>query len=178
MMPIGPLMIEHRLIERMIRLMDRELRRLVDKGEPDPVFIAQAVDFVRTYADRCHHGKEEDILFCELAKKPLSTEHRRIMDELVAEHAFARQTVRRLAVALDRFVAGEVSASGEILDSLKTLVAVYPPHIEQEDKRFFIPVMAHFSKSEQDAMLAEGWEFDRKLIHEKYRTVVESLEGS
>ena len=31
--------------------------------EVDPVFIDTAVDFIRTYADRCHHGKEEDLLF-------------------------------------------------------------------------------------------------------------------
>ena len=41
----------------------------------DPVFIDTAVDFIHTYADRCHHGKEEDILFKALAAKdcPRST---------------------------------------------------------------------------------------------------------
>lgn len=62
-MPIGPLMKKHRLIERMIALMERELFRLKDGKEMDPVFIDVAADFIRTYADRCHHGKEEDILF-------------------------------------------------------------------------------------------------------------------
>ena len=171
-------MVEHRLIERMIRLMDRELKRLAGNGKPDPVFIAQAVDFARTYADRCHHGKEEDILFRELAKKPLAAEHRQTMDELIAEHVVARQTVKRLADARERYIAGEVPASGEILDCLRTLVGFYPPHIEKEDKRFFIPVMAYFSPPEQEAMLAEGWEFDRKLIHEKYKNMVEGFERS
>jgi hemerythrin-like domain-containing protein len=36
------------------------------------LFIDTAVDFIRTYADRCHHGKEEDILFRNLAKKKTS----------------------------------------------------------------------------------------------------------
>ena len=57
MMPIGPLMKEHRLIERMIALMEKELGRLNAGEELDPGFIDIAVDFIRTYADRCHHGK-------------------------------------------------------------------------------------------------------------------------
>ncbi|HUW08656.1 MAG TPA: hypothetical protein VM537_02960, partial [Anaerolineae bacterium] len=78
-MPIGPLMKEHRLIERMIALMVKELERLRDGEELDPIFIDTAVDFIRTYADICHHGKKEDILFRGLSKKPLSGEHSRTM---------------------------------------------------------------------------------------------------
>lgn len=33
MMPIGPLMIEHRLIERMIALVDAESRRIAEERE-------------------------------------------------------------------------------------------------------------------------------------------------
>src|SRR4030067_2195300 len=98
MQPIGPLMIEHRLIERMITLMRCELTRIkdnvaVDPGFAfvDPVFIDTAVDFIHTYADRCHHGKEEDLLFKALAAKDLSPEHRRAMDELIQGHVYARE---------------------------------------------------------------------------------------
>lgn len=72
MMPIGPLMIEHRLIERMVKTIKGELRKISEENEVNVIFIDTAVDFFRTYADRCHHGKEEDILFRDLAKKPLS----------------------------------------------------------------------------------------------------------
>ena len=81
MQPIGPLMIEHRLIERMFTLMQREWQRITENMavDPefhfvDPVFIDTAVDFIRTYADRCHHGKEEEILFAALQKKELAPE--------------------------------------------------------------------------------------------------------
>lgn len=64
--PIGPLMIEHRLIERMISEMKNETERIRNGEKPDLSFIETAVDFIRTYADACHHGKEEDILFRDL----------------------------------------------------------------------------------------------------------------
>ena len=89
MKPIGPLMREHRLIERMLSVFEGETRKMTEKGKVDPLFIDTAVDFIRTYADRTHHGKEEDILFRDLMKKRLSPEHTRIMEELVAEHKYA-----------------------------------------------------------------------------------------
>ena len=69
MMPIGPLMIEHRVIERMIALMSDHLKLLRKEKQIDPLFIEKAVRFIKVYADECHHGKEEDILFRELRNK-------------------------------------------------------------------------------------------------------------
>ena len=63
LLPIGPLMREHRLIERMVKLMEEEMRKISETKEINPDFIDVAINFVRTYADKCHHGKEEDILF-------------------------------------------------------------------------------------------------------------------
>jgi hemerythrin-like domain-containing protein len=177
MMPIGPLMIEHRLIERMVSLLNEELHAIEKNNEVHLELIDSAVDFFRTYADRCHHGKEEDILFRDLAKKKLSSEHKRIMDELIQEHVFGRETVGKLFSAKERYGKDNKDELKEIIGFLKELVEFYPAHIEKEDKHFFMPCMEYFSKEEQDAMLQECWEFDRKLIHEKYRQVVERFES-
>ena len=59
----GPLMIEHRLIERMISVIKAVLENFKSENKVDTVFVDIAVDFVRIYADRTHHGKEENILF-------------------------------------------------------------------------------------------------------------------
>ncbi len=165
-------MIEHRLIERMISVMKEELQRLEQGKEVDTAFIVTAVDFIRTYADRCHHGKEEDILFRELEKKDLSVEHRRIMNELLEEHKWGRKTTGRLVEANEIYIDGDKKAISTISDCLRSLVEFYPKHIEKEDKHFFIPVMDYFSQHEKDAMLNEGYGFDRKLIHEKYEKTV------
>ena len=177
MLPIGPLMIEHRLIEKMIAIMRSEAERLAAGNPVNFNFIDIAVDFIRTYADRCHHGKEEDILFRDLAKKRLSPEHKKTMDELVEEHIFARRTVGELVAAKDNYVHGNKDALKDITAKLGALADFYPKHIEKEDKHFFFPVLDYFTKQEQDAMLQEFWEFDRKLIHEKYQKVVERFEG-
>lgn len=176
MMPIGPLMIEHRLIEKMIALMDEEIAKMKQYRKANPLFIETAVDFIRMYADRTHHGKEEDILFRELEKKDLSPNHKRIMEELVEEHVWARSMVGKLVDAKKKYEKDHIEIVDEIIDIMSELTEFYPKHIEKEDKHFFIPVMKYFTQEEQDTMLEEFWEFDKTLIHEKYKKVVENLQ--
>jgi hemerythrin-like domain-containing protein len=135
-----------------------------------------AVDFLKTYADRCHHGKEEDILFRELHKKKLSEMHRKMMEELIREHTLARANVRKLAEAEDRYRAGDKGCLAAITANLQILITSYPKHIEKEDKHFFMPCMGYFTGEEQTVMLDECREFDRKLIHEKYVKIVDEFE--
>jgi hemerythrin-like domain-containing protein len=176
MMPIGPLMIEHRLIERMIDVMKEEFVLIEKEKKVDPEFIEMAVDFIRTYADRCHHGKEEDILFRDLGGKKLKDEYKRRMEELVEEHRWGRKITGRLVEANAKYIRGNKESLSVIMDCIKSLVEFYPKHIEKEDKHFFIPCMDYFTSSEKDAMLKEEWEFDKSLIHEKYRNIVIAAE--
>jgi len=177
MLPIGPMMIEHRLIERMIKIMDLEVKRIEKEGVLNLVLIDQAVDFIRTYADRCHHGKEEGILFRELEKKNISRDHKKILDELVEEHKLGRKLTGSLAEARKEAANENHSQVLDVVDIMKKLVNIYPKHIEKEDKHFFMPVMGYFTESEKQAMLEEGYEFDQNLIHEKYRDVVKEYEN-
>jgi len=167
----GPLMVEHRLIERMLSVIKDALAQIETTERVDPVFVDTAVDFIRFYADRTHHGKEEDILFRELDKRSLSADDRRIMNELVEEHVVGRQATKALVDANNR-------ALSNIAENLRKLVEFYPKHIEKEDKVFFPAARAYVTGSEDQAMLAEFLDFDRRMIHEKYESVVEGLKQS
>ncbi|MEJ2697065.1 MAG: hemerythrin domain-containing protein [Candidatus Sulfobium sp.] len=176
MKPIGPLMIEHRLTDRMLDLIRREISNLRGGAAPvDISFAGQVVDFFRTYVDLCHHGKEEDILFRALAGKKMSSDHRGIMDELIEEHRTARTVVAALDKAKDMHCAGSDRRS-EIKAGYEKIVEIYPPHIEKEDKHFFFPCLEYLGKDEQDTMLAEMQGFDAKLFHHTYVTIIERLE--
>jgi len=172
----GPLMIEHRLIERMLGVVQRTLDSVAVSHSIDPYFVDTAVDFVRVYADRTHHGKEEDILFRDLRGKDLSAQDLRIMNELIEEHIFGRTTTGTLVQANERYRRGDVSAFVEVAACLRTLVGFYPNHIRKEDEVFFPASRLYFSEEEDRAMVAEFGEFDRKMIHEKYTTLVRRLE--
>lgn len=169
-------MIEHRLIERMITLIKQKLNRIETTNQIDPLFIDTVVDFIRIYADRTHHGKEEDILFRELSNKQMLDQDIQIMDELVDEHVLGRKTAKELVEANAQYRMGEKSALAVIVSKLKKLVDFYPKHIEKEDKIFFPAYMKYLSDEEDQLMLKEFYEFDREMIHEKYKLVLQKLE--
>src|SRR3990172_1144808 len=168
LLPIDALMQEHRLIERMISLMQKELTVMEGRGEVNSKFVDSIVDFIRVYADRCHHGKEEGILFRGLSSKQMSPEHATMMRDLINEHVYARKTTGNLAKANESYMNGNCDSWKDVYKLMKDLIEFYPMHIEKEDKKFFGPSMQYFSAQEQQAMLNDFGEFDRKIIHEHY----------
>jgi hemerythrin-like domain-containing protein len=174
-LPAGYLMKEHRLIERLIRIMDDKLPVMEKSNTPDLRFLGTALDFLKTYADKLHHGKEENILFRELKGKRLSEGHQKIMDGLIKDHISGRESVRALEEACYRYGKEGPVSLRDIARHMKILTSLYPGHIETEDKKFFLPCMEYFNSGERDAMLEEFREFDRMMIHGKYGEMVEGI---
>lgn len=177
MLPIEILIREHRLIERFVKLIKKQIETIVESQEVDLNFIVSAVDFFRTYADRYHHGKEEGILFKELSQKKLSDTDKKMMQELEMEHAYARKTVTNLENSKEAYLGSKTGTSKDISQLLKVLVKLYPAHIEKEDKHFFYPAMNYFTQQEQEDMYKEFVNFDQDFTNEKYQQVVEILEN-
>jgi hemerythrin-like domain-containing protein len=172
MKPIAPLMIEHRLLERMVGVMEDYVTSVRGDKKVNPAFVDVVLDFFRTYGDKTHHGKEEDILFAALAKKNLSADHKKMSDILIDDHVQARKLMAKLAEANKKYVKGNADAGNDIITYLKTLTVLYRKHIELEDKHFFIPSLGYFTKDEMNTMLSDMWEYDRTMIHIKYKEVV------
>jgi hemerythrin-like domain-containing protein len=83
--------------------------------------------------------------------------------------------VAELVQAKEDYVEGRGEALETIRQKLSALVEFYPDHITSEDKVFFPNSETYLSTEEQEGMLQEFWEFDRMMIHEKYKSVVERL---
>lgn len=171
-----PLTEEHRLIERMMAVFARSLRRIEATNKVDPYFVDTAFDFICMYADRAHHGKEEEIFFKHLDGKNLTPEHRQVMNELIHEHSLGRKLTAAMIEGNKRYRSGDQTALAIIANSLQMLVMHYPKHMEKEDRVFFPAVQHYLSEEEQAAILRAYQEFDSRLIHEKYLLTVEHLE--
>ncbi len=175
MKPRGILMMEHRLIESMLQLVEKELAASSSAGSIDDYFVISLIDFIKTYADRTHHGKEEDILFERLRAKPLGQQHLILLDELIMEHNEARIQTAALSQAAAAFKAGAEEQLPVIRQSLRFLTSFYPRHIAKEDKFFFPETEKYFSPAELADIVTDFHQFDRQMIHEKYHKLYETL---
>jgi hemerythrin-like domain-containing protein len=169
------LMKEHRLIAPVIKGAAIKLETFRAEGHVDSRYVAGLVDFLQTYADRCHHGKEEDILMRALGNKDLDGTLRRLREELVQEHAWSRRTTMRLAEANQAHSSGEMGRLDDVLSALRRLVAFYPGHLTKEESRFFRPSMTFLSADEQESIVQRFAAHDQSMIHQKYQRVVEQL---
>ncbi len=167
---IEPLVEEHRVIKSTLAVFETEIEKIKERQRVDPIAINMSVDFIRTYTDLVHHGKEENILFQELGKKNLSAEHSQVMNELLAEHKYSRTIVGKWMDATERYFEGK-DTSPEIIGCLQELTIFYPQHIMKENKHFFGPILEYFTQEEQNKMIQEFEEFDGKILHWKYRKV-------
>ena len=106
----APLMIEHRLIEKMIYIINKIINQAESTQIIDTRTVDVVVDFIKTYADKTHHGKEEDILFKDLSEKRMTDEDDKLMKELIEEHLFGRSMVRELVDSKNQYVTGDKTA--------------------------------------------------------------------
>jgi len=175
-LPYAPLMLEHRLIERFVKAINDEVKMMKYKKEVNTALIEISVNFLRMYADKCHHGKEEGILFKALMDKKLNHKHKEMMDILIGEHQFARKLTSSMADANSKYIKGDKKAISVIIECMEHLVDLYPGHIAREDKEFFIPVMKYFSDEELNNMVKAESDYDKAFEHRKYEIIVLEIE--
>ncbi len=136
MTPTEELQAEHKAILLALRLLDRVGEALEAGRANAPRHLEQLLDFLGGFVDRCHHGKEEDVLLPELEKRgvPRSGGPIRVM---LAEHQAGREHVRAMREALGRLEAGDRVASAQIRQSVRAYCALLQAHIQQENGILF-----------------------------------------
>lgn len=120
--PVKALVDEHVLIRRLLAMVPWIVERLGEDPEAGFAASRTAVEFIRGYADRFHHAKEEDILFGYFAPD---------LDILISmrkEHDIARGHVRELAAAIE---ARDAHRAAERIAAYGSLLA---EHIRKEDE--------------------------------------------
>lgn len=166
------LMDEHRVIERVLDAMER----MIDADVIDRPFLLDAVDFIRNFADGCHHAKEEDQLFPAMEQAGMPREGGPI-GCMLHEHEQGRAFVRRILGGLDAAAAGDPVAAAEVKNAALGYVGLLRQHIHKEDNILF--VMAE-RLLDADARKRLMQSFDRVEAltpgkHERYLALAERL---
>ncbi len=119
--PIRRMVEEHTYILRVIACFPALLKALAADFDAARPLADRVLDFVRTYADRYHHAKEEDHLF------GLVEADADILKVMLQDHVDGRAHVRAVAEALD---ARDLATAGARLQAYGELLT---GHIQRED---------------------------------------------
>jgi hemerythrin-like domain-containing protein len=170
---------EHRLILRMIELVEANSGLLEGGRFQDWDFYLDAVDFIRHYADRFHHAKEEDVLFRELIRNGMPEENSPVAAMLIA-HDEGRAFVRGMEQAAQRAKGGEPDAAAEILKNARGYIALLRDHIDKEDNLLYPLAERVLPDAWRSAMIEEYEAAERAApegLQERYRQLVETHEA-
>ncbi len=98
---IEMLMTEHRLIIKVLGALEKYVEAVVSNQPVDRADLAKFVTFIREFADRCHHGKEEDILFATMIDQGYPREQGPVA-VMLADHEMGRQFVRAMKAIAEK----------------------------------------------------------------------------
>ena len=168
---------EHRVIEKVVSAA-RELNVKIEAGQkPDVDLLRKIIDFMRTYADKCHHGKEEELLFPALGNLGVPIEGCPL-GALMGEHTRGRFLVTNLAEGTEMLAAGDESGFEKIKKGLSGIITLYPNHIWKEDFLLFPMTHKVMSTDAMKDMLQPFMDVDERIgkaALKQYRDFAEEI---
>jgi hemerythrin-like domain-containing protein len=170
---------EHRVIERVLSSLEAGVDRL-ESGQPvRPEFFLSATDFIRGFADGCHHQKEEGVLFTSMEEQGIPVQGCPL-GVMLAEHELGRQYTTALRSAAQSMEAGDLDANRRAIRSSRSYIALLRQHIDKEDNILF-PMAEEVIPVDQHASVWEKFEHVEHIetgegVHEKYLALAEALE--
>jgi hemerythrin-like domain-containing protein len=139
---------EHEGIMLMLKIMETICNDLEKGKEMNINHYEKILEFIKGFADKCHHGKEEDILFPELIDHGLSKEAGPIA-VMLHEHRLGRDYIKSLSSAFEEFKGGNKPAINSIISSSRGYVELLRNHIEKENNILFMMADRVLNETEQ-----------------------------
>lgn len=170
---------DHRVIQQVVASMSA-VAELLDSGKQvDSSVLADLLQFLRVFADQCHHEKEERHLFTLLATKPnVSTRHE--LESLEREHRPAKELVGRLAKVAAVYAHYPEAVRYRLVDLLQQLAELYPAHIWKEDFLLFPMAQQSLSTIEQQDLQEKFDDVEREVgedVHAGFEMLAQKLEA-
>jgi hemerythrin-like domain-containing protein len=170
---------EHRVILRMIKILLVASDKL-EKGEAvSPDVFKKSVEFIRVFADRCHHGKEEGELFPALERKGI-LKHRGPIAVMLMEHEHGRLFVKGLNEAVEKYERGDKTAKNAIVENARGYADLLDQHIYKEDNILYPMGDKVLSEADNNELLEKFERIEKDIIgkgkHEYHLQMIADLE--
>jgi hemerythrin-like domain-containing protein len=147
---------EHDAVLKMLDASEQAAQKLEQGGQVRPEALSDLLDFFKTFADKCHHSKEEELLFPLLESKGIPREGGPV-GVMLHEHDEGRALIREMAGAAAAISSGEEHASLRWAGASRAYVQLLRAHIYKENNILF-PMAERILSSQEQETLAERFE--------------------
>ncbi|MCL5104543.1 MAG: hemerythrin domain-containing protein [Armatimonadetes bacterium] len=169
---------EHRAIEIVLYAMEKAAARLESGEEVDRSFVEDCLDFAMGFADKCHHAKEEEVLFPLLQERGIPRDGGPI-GVMLHEHDEGRHFIKCINKHLDAWTAGDYSARTPLAQELNGYANLLRSHIAKEDQALFVMASGVLSDEDNERLIKAFDEIEERKIgpgvHERYHQMLDDL---
>jgi hemerythrin-like domain-containing protein len=175
------MMDEHKYIKRALGVIRKMSIAVLDGQETPFEDFKRIIEFVRNYADKHHHNKEEEILFKKMREDIGEALVDAPISGMLVEHDLGRLFMKSLEEALERVKNGDMDSRVDVIANSIGYADLLNRHIDKEDK-----VIYTFAKRalKADALnyVNESCEAveetaEKENVQNKYISIVEELES-
>lgn len=175
------MMDEHQNILRMLEVARRYCLNVLRNEKVDYDDFYKIIDFVRNYADKHHHGKEEIILFNKMMDELGPAADKLVRHGMLVEHDMGRLFMSELEEALKNLEAGNDEAKLDIIANTMGYVNLLKRHIHKEDNVVYKFAENNLKKGILEVIDDESSNFEKKAegigVQKKYLELLNELES-
>lgn len=172
---------EHVNIKRMLAVIRKYCYKVLKNEDVNYEDFFQLIDFVRNYADKHHHGKEEHFLFNKMMAELGPVAEKLVRHGMLVEHDLGRLHMQELEAAVHRVINGDDEARLDIIANAISYTHLLQRHIDKEDKVVYTFAQNNLSRETLEALDRESGKFEqdaaREKIQEKYLKILEEFEA-
>ena len=169
---------EHEIILMVLDAAEREIESIQGTGQVHRQNIEKMLDFFRSFADHCHHAKEEKHLFVKMKEKGMPDNSGPIF-VMLTEHEQGRSRLKGIAEALEKASEGNASSIQTVKDKLSAYVELLRNHILKENNVLFPTADKMFTPDDQKELMEIFEKVEAEEIgvgvHEKYHQIAHDL---
>lgn len=176
MKPAEDLRAEHALTMKMLAVLQVICGKVEKEAAALEEDIREILEFLRVFVDKCHHGKEEEILFPVLEELGIFNASG-LIEKLRDEHRTGRALVAQMEGITTKVEEGAGVAPSQFADLAERYAKLMRKHIRTENGVLLPGVRANISEEKQLEISQEFESFEREKIGEgKHKSFAERVQ--
>ena len=171
---------EHRRIETVMKRLSSWARTLGNSDQDGRSELAEFVEFIQSFTDALHHGKEEEILFAMMVERGFSRQQGPIA-VMLSEHAEGRALTGTLRVLSKALAPWTEEERGMVARASRAFVDLLAAHIEKEDQILYPMAESRLSAADWDEITRRFERFESSaenaVLRQKLAPLIARLES-
>lgn len=169
---------EHDDILLVLNRMEKEIAPMAETGNIPVERLCKMIDFCQNFADKFHHGKEENHLFLKLIENGMERESCPLA-VMYEEHDMGRKNIQKMKKAIESIKEGNLQFAELLCSNMQEYIELLRDHIAKENYILF-QMADQILKPEDQEYLTQVFEEiqtqdEGKAFYQKYHTMAQEL---